>query len=429
MFEDLLGNAVTDFATPAIGGIVGNAASDVVGATQGSLLDQLTKTTAGALTGAGTGALIGLLTGGKSGAMGGALTGGIGGGLGGYKSNEVLQSLGMGQNAGASQGGQSPAATRAQLYNGTAFDPNQTLVQPTGGMGPGAPGKGFMGVSPDTMSALKNLGGLPAGNVSSQMANAQNPLEAAGQSPATPQSQGDYIDFLKNNKAPLELGFYGGTAADTMNRYNQSTHNYNQANTLSDLINQQRNKAFSQSLFGVPGRAEGGPVTMSPMQGMSMSVPPHVQKQVEGEGGIAALQQGMNLGMATGGYVNTTPFNPNSFYPQSRIQSAQPYAGAAQPRMLNTIANGASFAHGGLINGPGDGMSDDIPANIEGREPVKVADGEYVIPKHIAEKHGIDKLKKMHDMVREASHAKKGEQIVQDAGKRAFIRALSGVRA
>ena len=74
-------------------------------------------------------------------------------------------------------------------------------------------------------------------------------------------------------------------------------------------------------------------------------------------------------------------------------------------------------------------MSDSIPTSIEGREPVKVADGEYVIPSHIAQKHGVDKLKMMHDMVREASHARRGEQIIQDAGKRAFIRALSGVRA
>jgi len=418
MFEDLLGNAVTDFATPAIGGIVGNAASDVVGATQGSLLDQLTKTTAGALTGAGTGALIGLLTGGKSGLAGGAITGGIGGGLGGYKSDEVLKSLGMGQ---------SPHPAMAPAAPTPLPNPQQAMQQSPTGQNVG--GIGSPSVYNQAGSQLfkpPEITNTPQAQIPGARLDSSSGVY---QPPATPQSQGDYIDFLKNNKAPLELGFYGGTAADTMNRYNQSTHNYNQANTLSDLINQQRNKAFSQSLFGVPGRAEGGPVTMSPMQGMSMSVPPHVQKQVEGEGGIAALQQGMNLGMATGGYVNTTPFNPNSFYPQSRIQSAQPYAGAAQPRMLNTIANGASFAHGGLINGPGDGMSDDIPANIEGREPVKVADGEYVIPKHIAEKHGIDKLKKMHDMVREASHAKKGEQIVQDAGKRAFIRALSGVRA
>ena len=73
------------------------------------------------------------------------------------------------------------------------------------------------------------------------------------------------------------MGFYGGTGLDTMNQYNQSTKNYNQANTLENLINQQRNQAFSQSLFG---HAAGGPVTMNPMPGMSMNVPTHLQQQI-----------------------------------------------------------------------------------------------------------------------------------------------------
>ena len=34
----------------------------------------------------------------------------------------------------------------------------------------------------------------------------------------------------------------------------------------------------------------------------------------------------------------------------------------------------------GLVKGPGDGLSDDVPANIEGREPVNLADGEVIIP-------------------------------------------------
>jgi hypothetical protein len=37
-------------------------------------------------------------------------------------------------------------------------------------------------------------------------------------------------------------------------------------------------------------------------------------------------------------------------------------------------------AGGTLLRGPGDGMSDDIKANIEGEQEARLADGEFVIP-------------------------------------------------
>lgn len=40
----------------------------------------------------------------------------------------------------------------------------------------------------------------------------------------------------------------------------------------------------------------------------------------------------------------------------------------------------ASTLPGRQIKGPGDGMSDSIPATIDGREPAAIASGEYVIP-------------------------------------------------
>jgi len=38
------------------------------------------------------------------------------------------------------------------------------------------------------------------------------------------------------------------------------------------------------------------------------------------------------------------------------------------------------LAEGGYLSGPGDGMSDDIPATINGNEPAALADGEFVVP-------------------------------------------------
>ena len=67
------------------------------------------------------------------------------------------------------------------------------------------------------------------------------------------------------------------------------------------------------------------------------------------------------------------------------------------------------YAQGGYLNGDGDGMSDSIPATIEGKQPARLADGEFVIPadvvSHIgngSSKAGSKRLYKMLDKVRHA---------------------------
>ena len=117
--------------------------------------------------------------------------------------------------------------------------------------------------------------------------------------------------------------------------------------------------------------------------------------------------------------------NPEEFHPQSQIKRAQPYP-AASPIRHEVVD---AYEDGGLLEGPGDGMSDDIPANISGKEDVRVADGEYVVPKGIAEQVGDDKLQHMLDMVRSAAHPHRGKQIKKDAARRAFIRVMTGVHA
>jgi hypothetical protein len=44
------------------------------------------------------------------------------------------------------------------------------------------------------------------------------------------------------------------------------------------------------------------------------------------------------------------------------------------------LVNTGSYAHGGYLDGQGDGMSDSIPATIEGKQPARLADGEFVVP-------------------------------------------------
>jgi hypothetical protein len=77
-------------------------------------------------------------------------------------------------------------------------------------------------------------------------------------------------------------------------------------------------------------------------------------------------------------------------------------------------------AGGRYLSGPGDGMSDNIKANIDGMQEARLADGEFVIPadvvSHIgngSSNAGAKKLHAMMDRIRKArtGNHKQGKQI------------------
>ena len=72
------------------------------------------------------------------------------------------------------------------------------------------------------------------------------------------------------------------------------------------------------------------------------------------------------------------------------------------------------LAKGGYINGPGDGMSDDIPATINGDEPAALADGEFVIPadvvSHLGNGSSAAGSKQLHAMMERIRQARTGRK-------------------
>jgi hypothetical protein len=71
------------------------------------------------------------------------------------------------------------------------------------------------------------------------------------------------------------------------------------------------------------------------------------------------------------------------------------------------------YAAGGrYLSGPGDGMSDNIRANIEGRQEARLADGEFVIPadvvSHIGNGSSNAGAKKLHAMMEQIRKARTG---------------------
>ena len=96
---------------------------------------------------------------------------------------------------------------------------------------------------------------------------------------------------------------------------------------------------------------------------------------------------------------------------------------AAQGGLMNGsgIASLGSYSDGGqLLKGPGDGMSDNIPATIGSKQPARLADGEFVIPADVVSHlgngstdAGAKHLYKMMDEIRKArtGNPKQGKQI------------------
>jgi hypothetical protein len=73
------------------------------------------------------------------------------------------------------------------------------------------------------------------------------------------------------------------------------------------------------------------------------------------------------------------------------MAAAQGQAAPTQAMAQGGIADLGGYAAGGrpnLLHGPGDGVSDDIPASIAGKQPARLASGEYVIPSRIVSELG-----------------------------------------
>jgi len=80
-------------------------------------------------------------------------------------------------------------------------------------------------------------------------------------------------------------------------------------------------------------------------------------------GGLSALSTAMNMPRYAGG--------------------GMPYFARGGPSHLGDYSDG-----GRLLRGPGDGVSDSIPASIGDKRPARLADGEFVVPARIVSELG-----------------------------------------
>jgi hypothetical protein len=152
-----------------------------------------------------------------------------------------------------------------------------------------------------------------------------------------------------------------------------------------------------------------------PMPQYTDSTTYNEMQKAGGLGILGKLMRGMGDGYAAGG-------QPRYRDVRKKIdRMADPYAFTGYQRGEGLYESAEkNFADGGLSNVPrflsggGDGMSDSIPATINGRQPARLADGEFVIPADVvshlgngSSKAGAKQLYAMMDRVRNKRTGKK----------------------
>jgi hypothetical protein len=148
-------------------------------------------------------------------------------------------------------------------------------------------------------------------------------------------------------------------------------------------------------------------------------------------GPYGAFNPGINLGAGATGLAglgtpsiaqNVNPFAAQYAIPRIQLSKLSEFDGYAEGGLATGgIAALGSYSDGGrLLKGPGDGMSDDIPAKIGNSQPARLADGEFVVPADVVSHlgngstdAGAKQLYKMLDKIRHArtGNKKQGKQI------------------
>ena len=142
------------------------------------------------------------------------------------------------------------------------------------------------------------------------------------------------------------------------------------------------------------------------------------QKLLAGGAGIAGL--GMVSDQLRGGIPKKKPYSGALSQYRFDPSAYQPWRYAAGGD-TGGIASLGSYSDGGrMLKGPGDGMSDSIPASIGNKQPARLADGEFVVPADVVSHlgngstdAGAKQLYSMMNKVRKArtGNPKQGKQI------------------
>jgi hypothetical protein len=359
------------------------------------------------LLGAAMGGGSAMLTGGDplKGALMGGLTGGAGAGITGALSGAAPVAAGV-------EGAVAPAVANAAIPT-VAPSVVPPVVPP---VNPIAPSAGI--------STLPS--GLPtstANQILSQVApNAVAPsaVPAAVASPVT----SSIAPVASANPIPTSFDSFGNVVPTTSPAYSMAD--------LTGLAQQQLNLNNAVTQTAAPGSGKG-----TFLEGMNR----FVQDPIASIKANPMTAIGSVLTGATGarkkpqepeeynGPLRRFRFNPDTYQAAYADGGIATLASGGYDRMVGEepmytsnmasggIANLGGYSDGGrMLRGPGDGMSDSIPATIAGKRPARLADGEFVVPADVVSHlgngstdAGAKHLYAMMDKVRQARTGRKAQ--------------------
>jgi hypothetical protein len=243
----------------------------------------------------------------------------ISGGSGPYGMNYLNQAYGQ-------QGGQVQEMNQGGLtqFNSIMGNPALQLQNPNPPMQ--MAGGGMMGeVPPEMLQMLQSQVAAP------QDTKSYDVLASIGANPVQAMARGGALGMIKDHAGNIKEKFLG---SDLLEPFHKAS------NKMGIMKDEQYNTIQGYAGGGMAGAGQGQASIMQALQPML---------QVANQQAQQAVQQPMQ--MAGGGEI---------------------VAG------LRAIADNRAFE--GRVKGEGDGMSDDIPFNIEGQQPALLARDEYVIP-------------------------------------------------
>jgi hypothetical protein len=217
-------------------------------------------------------------------------------------------------------------------------------------------------------------------------------------------------------------------------RYAGSPYRYNLAPGFQGSTPTRPNPYYRPTGLGY---AEGGDIMMA--QGGAYDDEPMGDGVGMAAGGIAGYAAGglkMGQGIAKdtdtdtaslGAYDAAKKRMEKQFAAANLKPREMPKSGIAKLGQMKAMAEGGlgSYSDGGrMLKGPGDGMSDDIPAVIGRKQPARLADGEFVVPADVVSHlgngstdAGAKKLYSMMDKIRTARTGKKKQAPAVKASK------------
>ena len=352
------------------------------------------------------------------------LMGGLMGGLGGYGGGNLAGTFGKMGSAAA------PASSNIALSQaGPAGIPTSALESGITNMGLGTTSTAVPAQGVQLATNTMNLNPLLSDQLATSLTPGLSTAVAAGQPASTVASSAGGLDDVLSGVKQLGSDPFG-----------KGFEAFKQAGgSAFDL-------AAPIGMAGLAGAQED--LYPKPDNSLEEKRKAEENKYRDPRTGLLNLSQaspGLRL-MATGGTVGTAASTISSGGIQDLYGTNDQTTGAQQLSRdgygigrLDTLASEGSRAkaadtfyamggpiafakggHQGYLNGDGDGMSDSIPATIEGKQPARLADGEFVIPadvvSHIgngSSKAGSKQLYAMLDRIRKArtGHTKQGKEI------------------